>query len=167
MSNILLDPLAYPIIAHRGASGEYPENTMLAFARGLEQGADAIELDVRATADGVPVVLHDATLERTTDGVGPLGAHTLASLKQVHARAAERVPTLAQVLETFPVTALLIEIKEWRVAAPLLAVIRAHAAEPRVVVAAFAGEVLRPFRHSGIDRAATRGKWRRSGSAPG
>jgi glycerophosphoryl diester phosphodiesterase len=65
--NPLLDLSSRPIIAHRGASGSAPENTIAAFERAVRQGADAIELDVRLTADGVPVVLHDATLDRTTE----------------------------------------------------------------------------------------------------
>ncbi|HET9514113.1 MAG TPA: glycerophosphodiester phosphodiesterase family protein, partial [Gemmatimonadales bacterium] len=63
---LLLDPNARPIIAHRGASAEAPENTLEAFRLGLEQGCDAIELDVRLSRDGVAVVIHDPTLMRTT-----------------------------------------------------------------------------------------------------
>jgi glycerophosphoryl diester phosphodiesterase len=144
------------VVAHRGASGEYPENTLLAFAKGLEQGADAVELDVRASADGVPVVMHDATLERTTSGAGPVAHRTVAELGRVDAGAGEAVPTMAQVLERFPATPLLIEIKEARVAGPLLAVLRTHGAERRVVVASFEAPALAPFKGSGIARAATR-----------
>ena len=57
--NLLLDPDAHPVIGHRGASGLAPENTLQSFALALEQGADALEFDVRLTADSVPVVLHD------------------------------------------------------------------------------------------------------------
>jgi glycerophosphoryl diester phosphodiesterase len=156
MSNILLDPLAYPVIAHRGASGEYPENTLLAFAKGVEQGAEAIELDVRASADGVPVVIHDATLERTTTGTGPVGRCTAEQLAHVDAGAGETVPTVEQVLERFPQLPLLLEIKDARAAEPLLAVLRGHGAQRRVVVGAFDAAALTPFRGSGIARAATR-----------
>lgn len=156
MSNVLLDPLAHPVIAHRGASGEYPENTLLAFARGLEQGADAIELDVRASADGVPVVVHDPTLERATSEVGPVARRTAAELGRVDAGAGQCVPTLAQVLDGFPATPLLIEVKDPRAAEPLLAVLRAHGAERRVVVGSFEARALEPLRGSGIARAATR-----------
>ena len=61
-------------IAHRGASGRAPENTRTAFAAALDLGVGAIELDCQLTADGVPVVIHDETLERTTSGLGPVGA---------------------------------------------------------------------------------------------
>ena len=59
-------------IAHRGFSGKYPENTMLAFRKALETGCDGIELDVHLSRDGVPVVIHDETLDRTTDASGPV-----------------------------------------------------------------------------------------------
>ena len=93
------------IIAHRGASGTRPENTLAAFRRAVELGADMIELDVQLTRDGGVVVLHDDTLERTTDGAGPLAASTLADVRRLDAGswfapafAGERVPTLAEVL---------------------------------------------------------------------
>lgn len=142
---ILLDPDAHPVIAHRGASGPYPENTLLAFAKGLEQGADAIELDVRVTADGVPIVLHDATLERTTNGAGPAARVSLAEVRRLDAGRGERVPTLADVLARFPSTPLVVEIKEARAARPALAVLRQHGAEQHVVVGAFRRTALRPF----------------------
>ncbi len=113
---ILLDPDARPVIAHRGASGQYPENTLLAFTKALEMGADAIELDVRLTTDGVPIVLHDPTLDRTTDGKGAVAGLTLAEVRRAVAGAGERVPALAEVLECFPVTPLIVEIKEERAA---------------------------------------------------
>ena len=90
-------------IAHRGASGTRPENTLVAFRRAREIGADYVELDIRATADGVAVVMHDGTVDRTTDGVGPVSELTLAQVKSLDAGAwfapeyaGERVPTLAE-----------------------------------------------------------------------
>ena len=68
--------------AHRGASGLYPENTLLAMTKAVQFGADLIEFDLRLTADGVPVVLHDATIDRTSDGKGEPGAYTLAELRK-------------------------------------------------------------------------------------
>ncbi|HET9465640.1 MAG TPA: glycerophosphodiester phosphodiesterase family protein, partial [Gemmatimonadales bacterium] len=115
--NPLLDLSARPVIAHRGASGHAPENTLPAFDLAVRQGADAIELDVRLTADGVPVVFHDATIDRTTGHRGPLSAISLAELQEVDAGArftadrghtfpfragGVRVPTLAEVLRGFP-----------------------------------------------------------------
>ena len=58
------------VMAHRGDSGKYPENTMLAFEKAAEAGADAIELDVQLTRDGEVVVIHDERIDRTTDGTG-------------------------------------------------------------------------------------------------
>jgi glycerophosphoryl diester phosphodiesterase len=142
---ILLDPEARPIIAHRGASGEYPENTLLAFERALAQGADAIELDVRVTADGAPVVLHDPRLERTTTGTGLVARLSLAEVRRADAGRGEPVPTLADVLERFPETPLLVEVKEPHAARATLAVLRAHRAGGRVLMGAFRRAALRPF----------------------
>ncbi len=155
---ILLDPLARPVVAHRGASGEYPENTLLAFSKALEQGADAFELDVRLTADGVPVVLHDPTLERTTDGSGPVAALGLRDVRRAKTAGGEPIPTLAEVLVRFPATPLVIEVKEARAARPVLAVLRTHDAERRVLVGAFNRSVLRPLVGSECARAPSRGE---------
>ena len=153
---ILLDPEARPVIAHRGASGQYPENTLLAFAMGLEQGADALELDVRVTADGVPIVLHDPTLERTTNGAGAVARLRLTDVRRADAGGGERVPTLAEVLRRFPATPLLVEIKETGAARATLAVLRDHRAERRVLVGAFQWAALAPFRGSEFARAPVR-----------
>ena len=94
------------VVAHRGASGYAPENTMSSFALALEQGADAVELDVHLSRDGRVVVIHDERLERTTDGHGFVRDHTLAELKRLDAGAwlearfaGERLPSLDEVLE--------------------------------------------------------------------
>lgn len=96
------------VIAHRGASADAPENTIAAFELALEQGADGIELDVHLSADGQPVVIHDFTLERTTDGAGPVGGHRVRELKRLDAGGwrdrrfrGQRVQTLQEVLERF------------------------------------------------------------------
>ena len=87
-----------PIIGHRGARATAPENTLAGLRRAAALGARWVEVDVRLTADGVPVLLHDATLERTTTGHGPLAATTLAELEHWDAGAGEPVPTLAAFL---------------------------------------------------------------------
>jgi glycerophosphoryl diester phosphodiesterase len=91
-------------IAHRGASGDYPENTLAAFAAAIQMGAVMCELDVHLTRDGVAVVIHDATINRTTDGKGSVAAMTLGELRQADAGirsgsrfADERIPTLGEV----------------------------------------------------------------------
>jgi len=86
------------IIAHRGASGEYPENTLLAFRQALAQGADAIELDVFAV-EGELIVIHDPHLQRTTNGRGSIYQHSLAQLATIDAGAGEPIPLLWQVLQ--------------------------------------------------------------------
>ncbi len=93
-------------IAHRGYSGVYPENTMPAFEAAIEAGADGVEFDVQFSKDGEPVIMHDETVDRTTDGHGFVKEHTLAELKSLDASAAfkdrygiVRVPTLEEYLE--------------------------------------------------------------------
>jgi glycerophosphoryl diester phosphodiesterase len=93
------------VIAHRGASGTCPENTLAAFRRAEALGAHMIELDVQLSRDGEVVVVHDDTVDRTTDGAGAVSAQTLAGLKRFDAGTwfgatyrGERIPTLAEVL---------------------------------------------------------------------
>ena len=93
-------------IAHRGASAAAPPNTLAAFKKAVELGADGIEFDVHFSADGVPVVIHDFTVDVTTDGSGRVADLTLAQLKQLDAGTrfdpaftGERIPTLDEVLE--------------------------------------------------------------------
>jgi glycerophosphoryl diester phosphodiesterase len=127
--NPLTDPSAQIVIAHRGASGYAPENTLPAFELAISQGADAFELDVRLTADGVPVVIHDPTLDRTGGQPLHVADLTLTQLQEVDAGARfspDRgrtfpfrasgivVPTLLEVLRAFPVTPVLIDLKEAR-----------------------------------------------------
>lgn len=73
------------VIAHRGYSGRYPENTMLAFRKAAEVGSDEIELDVQLTKDGVVVVFHDEKIDRTTDGTGMIKDYTYEELKKFNA----------------------------------------------------------------------------------
>ena len=153
---ILLDPDAHPVIAHRGASGQYPENTLLAFAKAREQGADALELDVRVTADGVPIVLHDPTLERTTNGVGMAARLSWTEVRRVDAGRGERIPTLAEVLAGFPTTPLLVEIKEPEAGPAALDVLRRHRAADRVLLGAFQRAALTPFRGTEFARSPVR-----------
>lgn len=93
------------IIAHRGYSSDYPENTRLAFEKAIQAGADWVHLDVQLTADGIPVVLHDADLDRTTNGTGPVARATLAEIRALDAGSwvsdafrGETVPTLDEAL---------------------------------------------------------------------
>lgn len=94
------------IIGHRGAMGHAPENTLASFKKGMELGADVLEFDVHLSRDGVIVVMHDAVVNRTTDGSGLISEMTLSELKQLDAGswfgrefAGERIPTLEETLE--------------------------------------------------------------------
>jgi glycerophosphoryl diester phosphodiesterase len=93
-------------VAHRGASGNYPENTLLAFQKALEVGVDEIELDLYLTKDGHLIIMHDSTVDRTTDGTGAISDLTLAEIKALDAGGVfgeqfrgERVPTWEEALE--------------------------------------------------------------------
>lgn len=86
-------------VAHRGGIVEgYPENTLTAYRRAIEVGADVIEIDLRGTKDGEVVILHDSTLDRTTNGSGPVTDRTLAELKALDAGGGETIPTYEEVL---------------------------------------------------------------------
>lgn len=91
------------VVAHRGASAIYPENTLESFQGAIDAGADAVELDVRMTADGVPVIMHDLDVSNTTDGSGFLHHLTLTEVKALDAAKGRgpraEVPTLAEALD--------------------------------------------------------------------
>jgi glycerophosphoryl diester phosphodiesterase len=101
------DPIRAPrVIAHRGAWGEAPENTLPAIARAIELGCAMAEIDLRYTSDGEVVVIHDATVDRTTDGTGTVASKSLAELRRLDAGVrvspalrGTRVPTLQEVVE--------------------------------------------------------------------
>lgn len=88
------------VIAHRGASGERPENTMAAYQLAVEQGADMIEIDLHVSRDGAVPVAHDAELSRI-GGEGEIADWDLAAVQKLDAGSGERVPTLAEVLDGF------------------------------------------------------------------
>lgn len=138
------------LIGHRGAAGLVPENTLPSFRDAVERwDVDMIELDVRATADGRCVVIHDATVDRTTDGSGAVAGMTLQALQSLDAGHAFtdgtgehpfrgrgiRVPTLDEVLGAFPDLPFTVEIKAGTAQAPMLETIRKHDAVDRIVVA--------------------------------
>ncbi len=98
------------IIGHRGCNLE-PENTLRALTKGMEC-ADFVEVDVRMSKDGVPIIIHDRTLERTTNGKGLVKELTLEQLKELDAGKGEKIPTLREVLDLVKDRGLLVEIKE-------------------------------------------------------
>jgi len=86
------------VIAHRGGTVGTPENTLAAFENAIALGVDWLEMDVQRTRDGVLVVIHDTTVDRTTDGMGRVGELTLAQLRALDAGGGERIPTFAEVI---------------------------------------------------------------------
>lgn len=143
-------------IGHRGAAGHLAENTMPSFEKALALGADGIEFDVALTRDGHAVVLHDDTLDRTTNGTGAIENVLLADVRSLDAgawkgAAGARVPLLGEVLEAFaPRTTLNLEIKEsprrTLIVDACLGAVRAAGALPRVVFSSFDHEALRILR---------------------
>lgn len=117
------------VCAHRGNSGEFPENTLSAFRSAADLGVDMIEFDVAITKDGVPVILHDETVDRTSNGTGLLAELTLAAVRaldfgswQGEAFCGERIPTLIEALDALPAPIMLnIHVKEhWPLAEDLV-----------------------------------------------
>lgn len=164
------------LIGHRGAAGLAPENTLPSFREAADRWAvDMIELDVRATADAGCVVIHDATVDRTTDGEGPVAEMTLAELQALdagyrfvdeHGSHAFRgqgvhVPTLDQVLTAFPTLSFTVEIKSGEAQAPMLETLRAHDAVDRVLVAGMEHADRSLFEdYGGASSATSRELWR-------
>ncbi len=146
------------ILGHRGASAVAPENTRAAFERAFRDGADGIELDVTLSRDGVPVVIHDDTLDRTTDGRGAVWDRDLADLRRLDAGGwfgagfrGERIPTLAEALDLARGRGIVnVEIKHGRGARmlvdPVVRVLKAHGREDGIVVSSFDPRILRRLR---------------------
>lgn len=139
------------LVAHRGGSKIVPENTLEGFRVAVDVWeADMLEMDAHLTRDGVPVIIHDRTVDRTTDGTGAVSELTLAELRELDAgyrfvdpegNATYRgrgvcVPTLDEVLEAFPGVWINLECKTAEVAGPMVDAVRRHGAESRVLIAA-------------------------------
>ncbi|HEY8477213.1 MAG TPA: glycerophosphodiester phosphodiesterase [Chloroflexota bacterium] len=152
-------PRRLQVGAHRGASGTRPENTLAAFRRALELGCDWIELDVHLSHDDVPVVIHDFTVDRTTDGTGRVRDLTVDELQRLDAGSwfdpafrGEHVPTLAEVLDLVADRAMLtVEIKSGPIHYPnivprVLEVIRTRGDVARVTIASFDHTAVRAAR---------------------
>ena len=158
--------------AHRGASALAPENTLEAFRLAVEAGAGGLELDVHMTRDGEIVVIHDATVDRTTDGAGAVAGMTLDELRNLDAGyrfsldggsthpyrgRGLRIPTLAEVYEMFPATCVNVDIKEPQPGAEeaVLRVIRNAGAQERSLVVSDDHAVVRRFRRVSAGRIST------------
>jgi glycerophosphoryl diester phosphodiesterase len=149
------------VLGHRGARSSAPENTISAFRLAMEQGADGVEFDVLLSSDGVPVVIHDETVERTTDGHGrvrDLSAQELAGLNAAHQApgfAKEGVPTLVQTLESLPDGAIAnVELKEsgryskQEFVLRVLPLLQSQATRLQIIVSSFDGELLALLRRA-------------------
>jgi glycerophosphoryl diester phosphodiesterase len=102
------------IVGHRGAAGYAPENTLLSFQAAMDSGCDKVEMDIRVTKDGHAVVIHDATVDRTTNGKGPVLAKTLEEIKRLECGKGQKIPTLREVVDLCKNRIrLIIELKEF------------------------------------------------------
>ncbi|MDP8236029.1 MAG: glycerophosphodiester phosphodiesterase [Candidatus Erginobacter occultus] len=172
-------PAGRPLmIAHRGGAGIFPENTLAAFLGADRLGADILEMDLRRSADGILVVIHDETVDRTTDGSGPVAGFALAELKELDAGYRFRppdssgefpyrgrgltVPTLREVFSALPGRHLIVEVKEDDPAAAdaVIALVREFNRAGITLAASFHPEVLLRFRELSPETAthATRGE---------
>ncbi len=162
-------------IAHRGGALEAPENTLTAFEHALQAGADAIEMDVWLTSDGHLVTIHDATVDRTTNGRGRVDQMTLEQLQALDAAwnwnpenlsepplrgAGIIIPSLQQVFEHFPNTPLIIELKTENLDAVMSLghLIREYEAADRVIAASFHQPTIQALRRHFPDILTSGGK---------
>lgn len=151
------------VIAHQGGDGLWPGNTMFAFQNAADLGADVLEMDLHITSDDILVLMHDETVDRTTDGTGEIEAMTLDELKQLDAGydwssdegasfpfrgQGITVPTLEEVFAAFPEYRMTIEIKKTNtsMAKPFCETIREYNMQDKVLVASFHDERLKEFR---------------------
>jgi glycerophosphoryl diester phosphodiesterase len=159
-----LAPARPRVFGHRGAAALAPENTLPSFALARALGAEYLELDVHATSDGVVVVLHDEDLQRTTNGKGPIAAHTWAAVAQLDAGhhfstdgigtpyrgQGTRIPTLEAVLDSFPDSYFNIEIKQRQppIVERVAAIVRNCKKGDRVLLAAEHDDVMESIRRT-------------------
>lgn len=126
-------------IAHRGASAYAPENTLAAITKAAELGADMVELDVQVSADGVPVILHDIDLSRTTNGRGLVRDQSLAALKRLDAGHGQQIPTLEEAILACVDHDLgvYLELKTGRITSEVVNVIRRHSVQQQIIINSF------------------------------
>lgn len=145
-------PVAF---AHRGGALEAPENSLRAFRAAQKHGFRYLETDVRATADGVPVVFHDERLDRVTDRTGRIRDLPFSEVRKAHIGDAERVHSLAEVLEHFPEARFNIDIKEDNAVVPTLRFLGQGDHLERLCVASFSWRRLRAVRRAFGERVCT------------
>ncbi|WP_432585895.1 glycerophosphodiester phosphodiesterase family protein [Streptomyces sp. HD1123-B1] len=137
--------MTFLTIGHRGVMGVEPENTLRSFVRADHEGLDVIELDLHLSKDGALVVMHDAQVDRTTDGTGPISDRTLAELRELDAGQGERIPVFEEVVDAVraPLQA---EIKDVAAARALAEVMTRRDLLGRVDVISFHDEALAEIR---------------------
>ncbi|BBH64022.1 glycerophosphoryl diester phosphodiesterase [Actinoplanes sp. OR16] len=145
-------PLAF---AHRGGAAEGDENTAAAFLRAVELGYRYVETDVHATADGVPVVIHDPVLDRVAGRPGRVADLTWADLSTVRVGGAAAVPRLEEVLDAWPEIRFNVDVKTDAVAEPAVEAVRRTGGEDRVLLASFSDRRLSRVRRLAGPRVAT------------
>jgi len=150
----------YQLIAHRGYSAVAPENTLASFKAALEQQVWGVEFDIHISADGIPIIIHDTTVNRTSNGNGKVEEKTIAQLQSLNAGswfhprfAAETIPTLQQVLDLFSATPLnlYLELKSPQNWSELAVRDLVQMLEPwrdRAVIASFNHQFLNRFKHN-------------------
>lgn len=137
--------MSFLTIGHRGIMGVEPENTLRSFVRAEHEGLDVIELDLHLSKDGALVVMHDADVDRTTDGAGPIVERTLAELRELDAGQGERIPVFEEVVDAVKAP-LQAEIKDVAAAQALAEVMRSRDLVGRVDVISFHDEALAAIR---------------------
>ena len=164
MRAIFQRELSRPLVfAHRGGGGLYPENTLEAFKYSAQMGVDVLELDVHSTSDGALVVMHDAMVDRTTNGAGRVNQMTLAELKKLDAGfkftpdggrsfpfrgKGITIPTLQEIFDALPDKTFNVEPKqaEPSVTSPLCEILRARKMTEKVIVGSFRQAAIDEFR---------------------
>jgi glycerophosphoryl diester phosphodiesterase len=136
------------VISHAACGGHTPENTLAGIRKALDIGVNGIEIDVQASSDGIPVLMHDLTVDRTTNGSGKVASMSLEELRALDA-GGEPVPTLDEVLALTAGKALLvIEVKQPGVEEQIAAVVRERGALNDVMVWAFSAQSLQAMRRA-------------------
>jgi glycerophosphoryl diester phosphodiesterase len=132
------------IMGHRGAAALEPENTLLSIDRAIEIGVDAVEIDVRLSKDKTPLVIHDATLDRTTNGTGPVSSYELNEINELDAGKGETIPTLQEVFDLIDSrVTIVIELKESDTERPVVELIEKNRLEEKVYVISFWHELVK------------------------
>jgi len=132
------------IIGHRGARGLEPENTMRSFQKGLELGVDYIECDVHMTKDNHIILMHDHTVDRTTNGSGPVNSFTFDEIRRLDAGKGERIPTLQELLDlACGKVKLHIELKDEAATEPAVHLVEKNGMESEVFLTSGNTETLR------------------------